>query len=515
MVRLYWSSSMTQPARPLDAIAPHRVPPIEVVPLPRAGRWTRFFMVVAFALATVTVVLLRDAVVDDAFVYLQVARQIAHHGEWAFNPQHAMNPCTGPLYVVLVIGIMLMGIGGETALLVAFGSGLWVAMLLSERLVRHHALWARCMALILPLTIGALLQSAGLESVWFLVALLAVAQLAYSEREGALGCSLAAAALLRPEGLLLLPVVMGLRYVARQRLVWRSVALVLGVLALWGLFAWNSFGEVVPHTVRVKHLQGGMGWWAQQGGYLSYFVSLATFPLLTGGLALLGIARMWRRGVGRDRGVLVVLLFAILQVGAFSLLKAPFGYFWYNIPGYFALGLAGLFGLEWVKQRFLDAALFRPSALIVSTCLLTVTLFVASADPVWRVPRAFRLGAEYRSVGEWIAQHTPSRASVAVAEIGYVGYYAERQIIDMHGLLHPEALSHLNDREPDWWFQQYAPDVIVMHRPPWPNEPTPINWSAAALQRFHQNYELAFTVKSESGLSEALEVYQSVHVGRD
>ncbi len=506
---------MTQPAKRLGNAPPLAPDPLSVAALPAAIDLEKPFIVVSLILAVAAVWHLRAAVVDDAFVYLQVARQIAEHGVWAFNPPQAMNPCTGPLYVVLILGVLMMGASGETALLVGFGAGLWVVMLLSERLVRHQPLWMRCAALLLPLTIGALLQSVGLESVWFLAVLLGVALLTHSHREGALGLSLAAAALLRPEGVLLAPIVFGFRSAAGLRTAWRGGAVFVALLLLWGLFSWSQFGEVVPHTVRVKHLQGMMGWWVQQGGYLSYFVSLSGFPLLTFGLAGLGIARMRTWRVRRDRGVSVVLLFALLQVLAFALLKAPFGYFWYNIPGYFALGIAGLFGLEWIRRRFLDQVLFGAAARVVAAALLVGVVVVASADPVWRLPRTFRLGAEYRAVGEWIAQQTPRGATVAVAEIGYLGFYAARQIIDMHGLLHPESLGHLNDREPDWWFQQYAPDVIVMHRPPWPNEPTPINWSADALERFRNEYELAHTVEARSEISEALEVYRKAHVGRN
>jgi hypothetical protein len=49
-------------------------------------------------------------------------------------------------------------------------------------------------------------------------------------------------------------------------------------------------------------------------------------------------------------------------------------------------------------------------------------------------------------------------------EVGTVGYYAQRRIIDFYGLIQPEVAQHLAD--PTWAPQHYQPDYIVIH-PDW------------------------------------------------
>ena len=45
----------------------------------------------------------------------------------------------------------------------------------------------------------------------------------------------------------------------------------------------------------------------------------------------------------------------------------------------------------------------------------------------------------YRRGAEWIKAHSEPNASIAYVEIGVIGYYSERPILDLMGLVTPEA----------------------------------------------------------------------------
>lgn len=52
----------------------------------------------------------------------------------------------------------------------------------------------------------------------------------------------------------------------------------------------------------------------------------------------------------------------------------------------------------------------------------------------------------YRDVGEWLRANTPENSRVAVAiDVGTIGYYSHREIIDLGGLNTPEAIPYLPD----------------------------------------------------------------------
>jgi len=116
----------------------------------------------------------------------------------------------------------------------------------------------------------------------------------------------------------------------------------------------------------------------------------------------------------------------------------------------------------------------------------------------------YRLGTEYSEVGRWIGANTKHDVVVAAAETGYIGFYSERSIQDMHGLLHPEAIPQLLKENWSWWFHDPRPEVVVVHSPPWHGEPsTALGWPDRDVSSFNAEH---CRVKSTA----RLDVYQSV-----
>jgi arabinofuranosyltransferase len=71
----------------------------------------------------------------------------------------------------------------------------------------------------------------------------------------------------------------------------------------------------------------------------------------------------------------------------------------------------------------------------------------------------------YRQTAQWIVDNTPPGSSVALCDIGLVGYFSERPIVDMFGLIDPH-ISHLNGRQhfksdPEYVLGKH-PDVVVL-----------------------------------------------------
>jgi hypothetical protein len=70
----------------------------------------------------------------------------------------------------------------------------------------------------------------------------------------------------------------------------------------------------------------------------------------------------------------------------------------------------------------------------------------------------------YRQVGDWLRANTPPDATVGVAEVGQVGFYAERWMTDYLGLLQPAAAEMLERGDLYSWLVGYAPDYLVFQR---------------------------------------------------
>ena len=63
----------------------------------------------------------------------------------------------------------------------------------------------------------------------------------------------------------------------------------------------------------------------------------------------------------------------------------------------------------------------------------------------------------HERAGRWLAAHTPANAVVATHDIGAIGYYSQREIVDIAGLVSPDVVAHV--RQPD--FTAYLADLFA------------------------------------------------------
>jgi hypothetical protein len=67
-------------------------------------------------------------------------------------------------------------------------------------------------------------------------------------------------------------------------------------------------------------------------------------------------------------------------------------------------------------------------------------------------------------------QHTAENAKIAAVEIGTIGWYSDRHIIDILGLVNPLNARFIGERRFEEWLNHYSPDYILIHDPLWPHE---------------------------------------------
>jgi hypothetical protein len=80
----------------------------------------------------------------------------------------------------------------------------------------------------------------------------------------------------------------------------------------------------------------------------------------------------------------------------------------------------------------------------------------------------------YQSIGDWLKSNTPEDASVAALEVGMIGYYAQRAMIDFAGLIDPLVSSQFTkattyEDSAIFVFANYQPDYLVLQQGMFPN----------------------------------------------
>ncbi|MEL6347388.1 MAG: hypothetical protein AAFV53_30010 [Myxococcota bacterium] len=229
---------------------------------------------------------------------------------------------------------------------------------------------------------------------------------------------------------------------------WRvllAAALGAAILAPWLIWATLHWGTPIPHSAIAKDAiqpavldydllsPGAFAKWARWG----LPPSAASWARLPMGWILFGFGAWW--AVKNRSALWVPAAFAVVFPALFYLRHGPrFG--WYLMPPAWAGVVVGFLGL-WAGLEMLKAERRRPVGVLVGAVMLLsfVGLGVRKVSIIQTLQEN-EVGLR-QAVGEWLNEVSPADATIAMEAIGYQGYYADRAVIDIAGLVSPEVVA--------------------------------------------------------------------------
>lgn len=439
---------------------------------------------------------------DDGWIHQTYARNLARAGRWEYTPGVVSAGSTAPLWTLLLaVGYVLRipfllwtFLLGSLSLLWMGGAGmaLWRQLWPEWR----ERAWVAGLLLVLswPLVWGAL---SGMETIFFialgLTLIWAYGRVVMAAAPGwhavvGLGLLSGLLILTRPDGLVLVLLVgLGLLLYpgslsrrARLLILW-GLALVLPLIPYFA-FNWQTSGSIWPNTFYAKQTEyqavlerplplrtiqllyfslGGpeVGWRGISGARWLLWpgLFLATWYSLNADWKM---ARLWR---------LLPLLWAgghvFLYAWRLPVTYQHGRYLMAALPVWILYGLAGWL---WIWMR---AGSRRPARIGRQVGVLTLALllifFLMLGAGVYASDVAFIEG-EMVTVANWLASNTPPDALVAAHDIGAIGYFAERPILDLAGLITPEVIPLLDDPQALAGYVLRSPASYLVTAPGWP-----------------------------------------------
>lgn len=418
-------------------------------------------------------------ILDDAMITFRVAENLAYGRGFVYNLGERVQVTTTPLYaLILVPGVWLFGSAPRTALgLNIILSGLVAALAydLGRRLSgRITGIGGALLLTLAPLLIIAF----SMESYLYVALVLASLDAYVARRWRLAGILLGLTALVRGDGVLLGACALSYDLLATRRLRWCLIIPAIAIPAGWYMFAILYYGSPFPATLKAKAAQGEFNWLGQRfaDGFWAYwrqwvkeqdYDSFYLFPVL---MLIALIYILWREPTW-----LILVARDILYVTAFVSLAVPAAEWYYAplMPGAALLTARGVQAvaeaLAWlVRQagRKNERAVGRAAHVLsigvagVLTAILLATLYPASAaivraNPNWKAQ-------VYPTTGRWIAQNTSTTANLATIDIGHLGYWSGRQIIDIVGLAQPDVAPHIAQGDFGYAIRHYQPDLILI-----------------------------------------------------
>ena len=407
---------------------------------------------------------------DDAWIHQTYARNLVAAGQFAFVPGQPSSGSTSPLWTLLIaLGYLVrVDYKGWTyalgaACLAATALGGWR---LSLRLFPNHPRAALATGILTALDWHLIwAATSGMEtvlftalSIWLIVA---TTHPTPDLRLSSIGLLCGLLVLTRPEGLLLVGLIL-LAQVAQRgwtnratwtRLAWTMVVFVI-LLAPWLAFNWRASGTPFPNTFYAKQQEYAVLLaaipFAQRLAQVFFapFVG-ATVLLIPGSMAaawalLRRVTHLatWTR--------LAPLAWTIAHLGLYALrLPVTYQHGRYEMPVIPVLivfgvgGTAALLRCIWRDTRLWPRVLSRAAVLAIA---LTQLAFVVIGARAYATDVAIIEG-EMVSVARWLDANAAPNDLIAAHDIGAMGYFARRPLIDLAGLISPEVIPFIRDED--------------------------------------------------------------------
>jgi hypothetical protein len=413
---------------------------------------------------------------DDAFITYRFARNFATGVGLVYNPGEWHLGTTAPLYALILgvlgrmagpesiplfgalISSLSMTLGGFA--LVAFGTqhraplaGIFAGMFYVTNPMMFVT-WAGEM----PLQMALIL--------WGLVAYRA-------ERHHIAAAILACAALTRPDGLLAAAVVFGYDIVVHRRILWRAWLVFGAIVAPFVIATWGVYGSPLPGTLSAKLAQRDSGYWPTYFGkglrswFRAYLLTSVDGPRFEFFSIDPGTLSFWTTvgvlAIAAYRFWALPFVWIILFVMIYRTMKVPF-YHWYAAPALVGLSIvtgAGLAALLSLARRVLPLKRAEGPVLVTVGAALVVLAGYPYLRALPETSKEHPAISVYIAAAHWLHDHTPPNASVGYYEIGFLGYYSERPIVDSLGLVDPSIPPHVAKQDLAWAFRQRRPAYIL------------------------------------------------------
>ena len=397
---------------------------------------------------------------DDAWIHQTYARNLVEWGQWAFWRRQVSGGSTAPLWsAFLALGYWLK----LSFYFWAFALGgvfLWGLAVLGEKFLRQslaaykgkfpwggifilgewHLVWA---------------AASGMETLLYALLVTAVLVfLALGKRNFLLLGALVGISLwVRPGGVTLLgPIIVvavlsgkDLKRIARDLF---NVVLGFGIfLSLYLLFNLAVTGTPLPNTFYAKQAEYAI--LRELSPFWLRFLAEIALPLNGAGALLLpgALFYIWRSLKQRNAAALVGVIWFLGCAGIYAWkLPVTYQHGRYMMP---AMPIFFLWGISGTLQLFEKAKSVRKGQLAFGWGTALVLIWVAFyglGAKAYAEDVAF-IESEMVVTARWVAENIAPDALIAAHDIGALGYFDGRELVDLAGLVSPEVIPFISDEE--------------------------------------------------------------------
>jgi len=420
---------------------------------------------------------------DDAWIHQTYARNLADLGEWSFIPGVASAGSTAPLWTFILSLVHLVFNGTPFFLTFLLGAiALWGLACLAELIFRKSPRQVKTQIPIagILMTLEWHLVWAGASGMETLLMAVVVLTGFYALQATSIsgfviaGLTIGIGVWVRPDALTLLGPMLFLLALQNFDRNTRIKALIAGLASLaipvaaYLAFNLELSGQIWPNTFYAKQAEYAV---LQELSLLTRFGRILSLPLV--GVGILLLPGFIFKGVQTVRTRNYYWMSAILWWLGYSLIYAlqlpvTYQHGRYLIPAMPVYLLVGLLGsLEGLKLEQTSKGLhWALKRVWVGASVIVLFAFWIMGGQSYARDVAI-INTEMVDAALWLNTNTSPDDLIAVHDIGAVGYFSQRQIIDLAGLVTPEIIPIIRDEARLSAFLDQQNAAYLMTFPEW------------------------------------------------
>jgi hypothetical protein len=244
-------------------------------------------------------------------------------------------------------------------------------------------------------------------------------------------------------------------------IIW-GIGSALGFAVTIAPYAWLNLqltGGILPNTANAKFVQFAIR--RENIAYIERFYLLAQAILAGGQFLLLPgvvayVMRMFNQNHWRKAIFYLTPLWWSLALIALYAERLPAWdqhgrYVIPALPAFIVMGVVGTIWLmRWSNRSFLARIVVRVLAL---STIVVYLIFAVWGIQIYRVDVAI-IDGEMVTAAHWIRDNLSEDELLAIHDIGAVGYFAPRPMLDVAGLVSPEVIPLIDDPDAMWSYLQ-------------------------------------------------------------
>jgi hypothetical protein len=397
---------------------------------------------------------------DDAWIHQVFAQNFASHLQWSFRPGELSGGSTGPAWGMILSMIYFLRLPPLAGTLVLGFLMLWGVSITGYRLVEKIIPDKRLVFLgagVVLATEWHIVWAAlsGMETILYIIIALVLFDwlLAGEHNWWYPGLIIGFSIWIRPDGLTLLGpalFVLILRAYPAKKAIQEGILLLgsmFGFVVLYCLFNWFVAGDFLPNTFYAKQAEYAI---LQEQSFLSRYLQLWIQPLTGIGILLIpSLLLQTMTAIKKKEWVILgAILWLLGYIGLYAWrLPVTYQHGRYvmpAIPVLYLIGTAGLGSFVYAKGKHFLLRVVQKSWLVSASLVLGIFLVLGGRAYAMDVGV---INTNMVRTAKWISTNLDQDVIIAAHDIGALGYYTNRQIIDLAGLITPDVIPFIRDED--------------------------------------------------------------------